>query len=196
MPERTEPWQSDPATEQPRKDLPMPSTIRLTGIENFFDEKEVIVTKTNPLGVITYANKTFLEVSEYKEKDVLGKPHNMIRHPDMPRSLFRKMWTRLKSGKEMFAYVINRTRLGNHYWVFAHVTPSFDTEQRIVGFHSNRRVPERSVLTGAILPLYQKLNDLERQAPDPESGIKAAEDYLREMLLEKGIGYDQYIFSL
>lgn len=174
----------------------MPNTIRLTGIENFFDEDRVIVTKTNTLGVITYANKTFLEVSEYKEKDVLGKPHNMIRHPDMPRAIFRKMWNRLKSGKEVFAYVINRTRLGNHYWVLAHVTPSFDTDHKIVGFHSNRRVPERNVLTGTIIPLYQKLNELERAAPDPEAGIVASETCLREMLEEKGIGYDQFIFSL
>jgi len=174
----------------------MPSTIRLTGVETFFDEDSVIVTKTDPRGVITYANKTFLEVSEYREKDVVGKPHNMIRHPDMPHCIFKKLWSRLKSGKEIFAYVLNRTRLGNHYWVLAHVTPSFNTEQQIVGFHSNRRVPDRTSLTEVILPLYQKLNALERQAPDLETGITVADDYLRKMLQEKGIGYDQFIFSL
>ncbi|WP_040566208.1 PAS domain-containing protein [Magnetospirillum molischianum] len=174
----------------------MPNTIRLTGIEKFFDEDQVIVTKTNPLGVITYANKTFLDVSEYRERDVMGKPHNMIRHPDMPRLMFSKLWSRLKRGREMFAYVLNRTSLGNHYWVLAHVTPSFNTDQQIVGFHSNRRVPDRAALNEVILPLYQKLNDLERQAPDPESGITAADVYLRKMLQEKGVGYDQFIFSL
>jgi len=174
----------------------MPNAIRLTGLETFFDEDQVIVTKTNPLGVITYANKTFLEVSEYREKDVVGKPHNMIRHPDMPHCLFKKMWRRLKSGKEMFAYVLNRTRLGNHYWVLAHVTPSFNTEQKIIGFHSNRRVPDRTALNEVILPLYQKLNEIERQAPDLETGIDAADSYLRKMLQEKGVGYDQFIFSL
>ncbi|CCG40727.1 Putative sensor (PAS) domain for methyl-accepting chemotaxis sensory transducer (fragment) [Magnetospirillum molischianum DSM 120] len=96
----------------------------------------------------------------------------------------------------MFAYVLNRTSLGNHYWVLAHVTPSFNTDQQIVGFHSNRRVPDRAALNEVILPLYQKLNDLERQAPDPESGITAADVYLRKMLQEKGVGYDQFIFSL
>lgn len=174
----------------------MPNTIRLTGVEKFFDENSVIVTKTNTRGVITYANKTFLDVSEYRERDVLGKPHNMIRHPEMPRTIFKKLWSRIKSGREIFAYAVNRTRLGNHYWVLAHVTPSFNTEQQIVGFHSNRRVPDRTSLTEVIMPLYQKLNALERQSPDTQSGITVADDYLRKMLQEKGIGYDQFIFSL
>ncbi|EPY02919.1 PAS domain-containing protein [Magnetospirillum fulvum] len=174
----------------------MPNAIRLTGIEKFFDEDSVIVTKTDQRGVITYANKTFLEVSEYFEKDVVGKPHNMIRHPDMPHCIFRKMWSRIKSGKEIFAYVVNRTKLGNHYWVLAHVTPSFNTEQQIVGFHSNRRVPDRTSLTEVIVPLYQKLSALEREVPDLDTGITVADSYLRKMLQEKGIGYDQFIFSI
>lgn len=174
----------------------MPNAIRLTGVENFFDEDSVIVTKTDPRGIISYANKTFLEVSEYSEKDVVGKPHNMIRHPDMPHCIFRKLWSRIQSGKEIFAYVINRTRLGNHYWVLAHVTPSFNTEQKIVGFHSNRRVPDRTALTEVIVPLYQKLSALEREAPDLDTGITVADGYLRKMLQEKGIGYDQFIFSI
>jgi len=174
----------------------MPNTIRLTGIERFFEEDSVIVTKTDPRGIITYANKTFLEVSEYRERDIVGKPHNIIRHPDMPHCIFRKLWNRIKTGKEIFAYVINRTSTGSHYWVLAHVTPSFNTAQQIVGFHSNRRVPDRAALTEVIIPLYQKLNALEREAPDLDSGITVADDYLRKMLQDKGLGYDQFIFSI
>jgi len=174
----------------------MPSSIPLTGIERFFDETQIIVTKTNPAGIITYANRVFLEVSEYSEADVLGKPHNVIRHPDMPHCLFRKMWRRIKAGREIFAFVVNRTRLGNHYWVLAHITPSFDADGRIVGFHSNRRVPERGPLERVIIPLYRDLSARERAAADPEAGIVAGEAHLRAFLQDRGTSYDQFLFSL
>jgi len=174
----------------------MPSTVPLTGIERFFDQDQVIVTKTNPAGLITYANRIFLDVSEYEEGEVLGKPHNIIRHPDMPRCLFRKLWRRIKAGKEMFAFVVNRTRLGNHYWVLAHITPSFDAEQRIIGFHSSRRVPERDPLERVIIPLYRDLVARERAAPDPDAALAASEAHLSAILQDKGVGYDQFIFSL
>jgi len=167
----------------------------LTGVEKHFDPDDVIVTKTDPHGVITYANRTFLDVSEYREADLIGQPHNVIRHPDMPRCIFHLLWERIRAGHEIFAYVVNRTRLGNHYWVFAHVTPSFDTGRRIVGFHSNRRVPERTVLEGEIIPLYRRLRTLERDAADPAQGIRASTDLLMRSLDEKGIDYDRFIFT-
>ena len=168
----------------------------LTGVEVFFDKEDVIVSKTNYKGMITYANRTFLTVSEYDQDDVLGKPHNVIRHPDMPRSIFRLLWERLLVGREIFAYVVNRTKLGNHYWVLAHVTPSFDAERRIVGFHSSRRVPDRAPLDGAIIPLYRRLRQCEQEAADPKLGLRAASDMLQAILQDKGVDYDQFIFSL
>ena len=173
----------------------MREPVQLTGVERVFDPDSVIVSKTNLQGVITYANRTFLEVSEYRESEVVGKPHNMIRHPDMPRCIFRLLWETLKGGHEMFAYVVNRTRLGNHYWVLAHVTPSLDAEQRLVGFHSNRRVPDRTALETVIVPLYARLRAAEHAAPDPEAGLRASTDLLHRMLQDKGVGYDQFIFS-
>jgi PAS domain S-box-containing protein len=168
----------------------------LTGTEKTFDTDEVIVTKTDVKGLITYANRTFLRVSEYTEDDVLGKPHCMIRHPEMPRCMFKMLWDTLTDGTEMFAYVINRTRLGNHYWVLAHVTPSFDSARRVVGFHSNRRVPDRSVLENTIIPLYRNLTTLERTASDPAVGLAASSAALNTLLQDKGVSYDRYIFSL
>ena len=168
----------------------------LTGVEVFFDKDDVIVSKTNYKGLITYANRTFLTVSEYDQDDVLGKPHNVIRHPDMPRSIFRLLWERLLVGREIFAYVVNRTKLGNHYWVLAHVTPSFDAERRIVGFHSSRRVPDRAPLDDAIIPLYRTLSQTERQAADPKAGLQASSDLLQAILQDKGVGYDQFVVSL
>ncbi len=169
---------------------------RVTGIETFFDRDEVIVSKTNTKGIITYANRTFLNISGYGESEVIGKPHNIIRHPDMPRCIFKFLWETLQSGQEVFAYVVNLSKAGNHYWVLAHVTPSFDDDRNIVAFHSNRRVPEREPLDATIIPLYRTLIECERRADDPAAGLRASYDTLRGMLQEKGVGYEQFIFSL
>ena len=119
-------------------------TIRPTEVERTFKENEIIVSKTDLKGIITYANRTFLEVAMYSEEEVLGQPHSMIRHPDMPRCVFKFLWDTIASGKEIFAYVKNMAKNGDHYWVFAHVTPTFDSEGKIIGYHSNRRCPERN----------------------------------------------------
>jgi len=169
---------------------------RLSGIETFFDENDVIVSKTNLKGVITYANRTFLTVSGYDEAEVIGQPHNLIRHPQMPRCVFKMLWETLQAGREIFAYVVNRTKQGHHYWVLAHVTPSFDADHAIVGYHSNRRVPDREPLEGIIIPLYRRLTDCEQQAAGPKEGLQASGELLRKYLEEKGVRYDQFIFSL
>lgn len=168
----------------------------LTGSEIYFSADDVIVSKTNQKGVITYANRTFLNVSGYGEDEVLGKPHNIIRHPEMPRCIFKMLWDTLLAGREIFAYVVNRTKRGDHYWVLAHVTPSFDESRAIIGFHSNRRVPDRGPLDGTIIPLYRSLSQCERQAADSKSGLQASLSMLQSVLADKGVGYDQFIFSL
>lgn len=117
----------------------MAHTIRPTQVEVRFDASDLIVSKTDLKGRITYANRTFCAISGYDEAEVIGQPHAMIRHPDMPRAVFRLLWDAILEGREIFAYVKNMTRTGDHYWVFAHVTPSRDAERRVSGFHSNRR---------------------------------------------------------
>ena len=118
------------------------SHVRPTGVERTFGEDEIIVSKTDAKGIIRYANGVFLRVSGYEEADVLGQPHNIIRHPEMPRCIFRLLWDTIASGEEIFAYVLNLAADGAHYWVFAHVTPSFGPRGEIIGYHSNRRLPD------------------------------------------------------
>ena len=103
-------------------------TVAPTGRERVFGEDEIIVSKTDLQGRITYANSVFLRVAGYAEEDVLGQPHSMIRHPGMPRAVFKLLWETIAGGREIFAYVKNLARDGDHYWVFAHVTPSFDNQ--------------------------------------------------------------------
>ena len=168
----------------------------LTGTEIFFDKNDIIVSKTTTKGIVTYANRTFQTISGYSEAEIIGQPHNLIRHPDMPRCVFTLLWETIQAGHEIFAYVINRTKQGNHYWVLAHVTPSVDADNHIIGYHSNRRVPEREPLEGTIIPLYRTLIEIERQAADPSAGLHASYNALQGILQEKGGHYEQFIFSL
>ena len=173
----------------------MTQHISLTGRERTFDRDEIIVSKTDLQGRITYANEVFLRVADYTEKEVLGRPHNIIRHPDMPRCIFKFLWDTIAAGQEVFAYVINRTKFGDHYWVFAHVTPTFNNAGRIVGYHSNRRVPNKTILQ-KIKPLYRTLLQVEAKHSNPKAQWKASLPVLVDYLEEQGKTYEELIFSL
>ena len=167
----------------------------VTGNENFFGDDDIIVSKTDLKGRITYANKVFLDIAGYSEREVLGQPHSMIRHPDMPRCIFKLLWDTLQSGSEIFAYVINRCKNGDHYWVYAHVTPSQKTDGEIIGYHSNRRVPDRDILDAEIIPLYDKLRAVE-QAQNRKEGLEASQSAVSAFLAERALAYDEFIMTV
>lgn len=171
-------------------------TPHCTGTERFFDENDIIVSKTNLKGHLTYCNKTFLDIADYQERDCLGQPHNMIRHPDMPRCIFQLLWETIQAGDEIFAYVINRAANGDHYWVYAHVTPSVGEAGTIVGYHSNRRVPDRDILENRIIPLYRQLLELEAECPNRKQGLAASQGMIADMLTQKNVRYDEFIATL
>ncbi len=172
------------------------SNISLTGVERTFDKNDLIVSKTNLKGHITYANRVFIDLAGYTEKELIDAPHSILRHPHMPRCVFKFMWETIESKKEIFAYVVNRSANGDHYWVVAHVTPSFDDDRNIIGYHSNRRVPDKGVVENTIKPLYAKLLDEEARHSNRKEGMNSAYGMLLALLEEKGLGYDEFVFSL
>lgn len=87
------------------------SAVQPTGIERSFDPDKIIVSKTDTKGKITYANSVFLDIAGYTENEIMGAPHNLVRHPDMPRCIFGFLWTNLQAGKEVFAYVLNLCKM-------------------------------------------------------------------------------------
>lgn len=174
----------------------MPGLDRpLTGVERKFPEDEIIVSKTDVTGRLTYVNDVFLQVSGYSESEVIGQPHSLIRHPEMPRAIFKLLWDTINAGREIFAYVNNRAKNGDHYWVLAHVTPNFGTSGSIVGFHSNRRLPRPDALA-KIKPLYQTLLDTERRAADRKLGQEASYRHLTDLLAREGKSYGEFVFGL
>jgi PAS domain S-box-containing protein len=158
--------------------------------EHMFSQGEILVSKTDTRGMITYANEKFINLSGYTQTELIGKPHNITRHPKMPKLIFKLLWGELKAGREINAYVVNMAKDGGYYWVFANVTPSFDPNNQIIGFHSTRRRPNRKGLE-VIEPFYDMLRKHEIVG-----GVKESEDVLNTFLKRKGIGYDEFIFNL
>jgi len=173
----------------------MKTRVHPTGVERFFGQEDIIVSKTDLAGKITYANEVFIQISGYTEEELLGQPHNLIRHPDMPRCVFKLLWDTIGAGREIFAYVKNLCKNGDHYWVFAHVTPTFDDQGSITNYHSNRRVPSRSAVQ-AVDQLYQQLAAEEARHSSVKAGMEASTRLLLQKLSEIGKPYDEFIFSL
>lgn len=170
-------------------------TVQPTGRERALSEAELIVSKTDLKGVITYANTVFSRLASLPEHEALGAPHSIIRHPDMPRCVFQLLWDTISSGREIFAYVNNLARDGENYWVFAHVTPTFDHDGRIVAYHSNRRRPDRSAVEKCI-PLYAELKAMEDSHSSKTEGCQRALAHVVSMLEAQGVSYDEFVFSL
>lgn len=169
--------------------------IKPTGVERKLGEEEIIVSKTDPSGRVTYVNETFTKISDFTEADIIGQQHSIVRHPEMPRCVFKLLWETVESGQEIFAYVVNLTKFGDHYWVLAHVTPSFDQGGNIIGFHSNRRAPDRKGVHAAS-ELYKLLLQEEQRHADRRKGMLAATEMLQTMLADQEKEYDEFVLSL
>lgn len=162
----------------------------MAGMELTFDEHEFIVSKTDLAGKIIYGNQLFIEMSGYTEFELLGAPHNILRHRDMPACVFKYLWDNIREKKEVFAYVINKTKNNDYYWVMGHVTASLNDRNELIGYHSVRRKPTQKALQ-QIQPIYRTLLDAEKRG-----GIRAGEEALFNFLAQKKVSYDEFILSL
>lgn len=147
-----------------------------------------IISRTDLKGKIQYCNQYFTEISGYDEDELVGSAHNIIRHPDMPKVIFKLMWDRLQKHEDILAVVKNKTKSGDYYWV----TTLFETkyhpfDNRAEGYLALRKaVSDNAIKT--ITPLYAKLLELEK-----EEGILASEKYFLKFLRDQNKTYDEWI---
>lgn len=172
----------------------MKRAIQPSNVERMMRENDFIVSKTNAKGIITYGNPIFIEFSGYDEAELLGSQHNIIRHPDMPRSVFKLVWNTIQSGKEFFGYVKNMSKDGGFYWVFTHITPDLDASGNIIGYTSVRRYPRPEAVRKAE-PLYRAMLAAE-QTSAARNAIEAGTQVLLDTLQQTGISYEELVFSL
>ncbi|TXL14435.1 chemotaxis protein [Methylococcaceae bacterium HT4] len=150
-----------------------------------------IISDTDKKGIITSANDVFQEVAGYSEDELVGANHNIVRHDDMPRACFKLVWDTISSGKEIRAFVINKAKNGDHYWVLAHITPTAD------GYHAERQAPNPAIINDVVVaPLYKQMRDKEKEMNYSNEGMEAATQILLDVLTDKGLSYDELIDAL
>lgn len=158
------------------------------------DRDEIIVSKTDLKGRITYGNTTFLKFAGFPESELIGTQHNIIRHPDMPRGVFKLFWDTLQNGEEIFAYVKNISLDGSFYWVLANVTPSVNESGHVMGYYSVRRKPNPKAVA-VVNNLYREMLMAEQSAGSRDA-IAASSRILERHLQEKKLSYEQMILTL
>jgi len=111
--------------------------------EEFIFDGNVIISQTDLKGVITYANRAFCEISGYSVDELIGNPHSIIRHPDMPKAVFTKMWETISGGQAWNGLVKNLRKDGKYYWVDTEVLPIKDEENALIGYIAARKEASR-----------------------------------------------------
>ena len=164
-----------------KRPIPIDNEIKLS-------DKRYIVSKTDAKGVITYTNDYFVEICGYNEDELLGQPHNIVRHPDMPKVAFKLMWDRIKEGKNFIAVVKNLAKDGSFYWVITDFEPKIDPITNEIISHTafRKAAPQKAI--DVMSPIYATLLKIEQ-----EDGLKASEMFLRGFLEENKTTYDDFI---
>ncbi len=155
--------------------------------EIILDPERAIMSKTNPRGIIEYANDYFMTISGYEEKELIGQPHNVIRHPDMPKVIFKWLWRRLQEKKNMHALVKNLAKDGRYYWVITDFEVKLNDMNEVSSIVARRKTPPRMTIA-SIKDLYKKLLSIEQA-----QSVDISEKYLVGFLEEQGMTYDEYI---
>ena len=121
----------------------------------------VMITETDTAGIITYANRKFREMTGYTSKELIGSPHSINRHPDMPSAAFEEMWNTIKKGEYWEGYVKNLRKDGRYYWVIVWIKPKYDDNGNIVGYIAGRKVPNRGMIE-RIEREYARMHETEK----------------------------------
>ena len=110
--------------------------------EYFFDDN-MIISQTDLKGVITYGNRVFFQVSEYEKDELIGQPHNILRHPDMPKEVFKKMWKTIQAGKVWNGLIKNLRKDGLYYWVDTEILPVRNDNDDVIGYIAVKKAASR-----------------------------------------------------
>ncbi len=162
--------------------------FRILDEEIILSPKKYILSKTDTKGIIEYGNDYFVEISGYREDELIGQPHNIIRHPDMPKVIFKLLWQRIQSRDNIVAVVKNLSKDGRYYWVMTEFEIKIDKiTNEITGYFAYRKAAPRKAIE-KIAPLYKKLLDIEKV-----NGVEGSQKYLAALLEAENKTYDKFI---
>ena len=155
-----------------------------------WDKSKVVISKTDSKGIIMYANEPFINVSGYDEFELMNKPHNIVRHPDMPSVVFKLMWESLNKGNEFVCITKNMSKSGRYYWIKSDIKIS-KTSSGDSFFTSTQTAVDHAIITEIVEPLYKKLHLIEKT-----NGADTSENYLLGFLEDKQISFVKFMENL
>jgi PAS domain S-box-containing protein len=157
--------------------------------EKKFNDNEMIVSMTDAKGIITYANDIFCKMAEYDLEEVIGKPHNMLRHPDMPKVVFKLVWKNLLAGRNFYGFIKNKTKNGNYYWVKAFFQPIIKNGRvdKLISYRQSVNDYTKEIIS----PIYKQLLDIESK-----ESIVGSEKFLNDFLNKRNLSYMEFIDRL
>ena len=130
--------------------MPAKPNVEPLDIEVTFEEEGLearsLITQTDLHGIITYTSKAYRQMTKYSREELIGKPHSIVRHPDMPAIAFKQMWDTIRDDRMWEGYVKNLRKDGKYYWVIVRIEPIFDENGKKVGYVGLRRKPEREII--------------------------------------------------
>ena len=159
--------------------------------EVVWDKTKTIISTTDKFGNITDVNQTFVDVCGYTANELIGKPHNIIRHPDMPKIIFKITWDNILAGRNFHAIIKNLSKSGKYYWVITDFEVGRNIMNEVVSITARRRAIPDYVVTDHIEPLYQTLLKLEKIGDMPLSNR-----YFKRFLEKQGKSYIEYVMSI
>ena len=165
-----------------KKDRPTPINKEI-----IIPDDQVLISVTNPKGIITEVNEIFSQISGYTEDELVGSSHNVIRHPDMPKIMFKIVWNHIMDKENVMAVVKNLAKDGRYYWVVTDFVTQVDADRNIVNYTAYRR-PVHDKVKQAVIPLYKALCAIEDVA-----GMNAAENFLNDYFEERDTNYDDMV---
>ncbi len=156
-----------------------------------WDKNLTIMSKTDLFGTIEYANDIFTKVCGYEDYELMGQPHSIIRHPDMPKVVFKVLWENIKAGNQFHGIVKNLAKSGKYYWVITNFEYQRDDNGNITKYIAKRKAVPAAIIKNHIEPLYKKLLQIEEA-----SGIETSENYLIGFLEDVGLSYVDLVTKL
>ena len=146
--------------------MPAKPNVPPIDIEATFEEEGLVaralITRTDLRGIITYASKAYRQMTKYSREELIGKPHSIVRHQDMPASSFKCMWDMIRKNIPWEGYIKNLRKDGKYYWVIVRVEPFFDDDGNKIGYVGIRREPDRKVLQ-EIIRKYRNMLEMEQK---------------------------------
>lgn len=166
--------------------------VRPTPVDHeiILDPNKVLLSITDTKGVIEYGNEDYVEVSGYEEFELVGSQHNIVRHPDMPKVVFKLMWDRLQKEENIVAIVKNMAKTGRYYWVMTDFVVRKDEQGNVTGYKAFRKPAPRKAVE-AMIPFYKKLRDIE-----DFRGVDASLNFFNGYFEGRDTNYDDFIEKL